>query len=105
VINIWGIPEEYVLLQQMSLTDNEVAQVLENSPNDILENLKYTANHSPQRSRKDTVKNLLANDTRNGRPQIWKLHKNQLKPGPTPKCRVCRAEQHVGELSVSVTGL
>ena len=27
------------------------------------------------------------------------------KPGPTPKCRGCRAEQREGKLCVSVTGL
>ena len=105
MINVCGIPEENVLLQQTSLTPNELTQVLENTPKDVPENLKYKPNDFPERSRKDIVNNLLANDTRNGRPQIWKLHTKQLKRGPTPRCRGCRPEQREGQLSVSVTGL
>ena len=105
MINVCGIPEENVLLKQTSLTPNELTQVLENAPKDVPKNLKYKPNVFPERSRKDIVNNLLANNTRNGRPQIWKLHTKQLKRGPTPRCRGCRAEQREGQLSVSVTGL
>ena len=105
MINVCGIPEENVLLQQTSLTPNELTQVLDNVPKDVPENLKFKPNDFPERSRKDIVNNLLANDTRNGRPQIWKLHIKQLKRGPTPRCRGCRAEQREGQPSVSVTGL
>ena len=48
-------------------------------PNDVPENLKHKPNQFPARSRKDIVDNLLANDTRNGRPQIWRLHINNWK--------------------------
>ena len=59
MINVCGIPEENVLLQQTSLTPNELTQVLENALKDVPENLKYKPNDFPERSRKDIVNNLL----------------------------------------------
>lgn len=102
---VCGVPEENVLLQQISLSSSELTQILDNTPKDIPENLKYLSQSFPERCRQDVVKSLLANDRRNGRPQVWKLGIKQRKPGPTPRCRGIRAEQREGELSVSVTGL
>ena len=56
-------------------------------------------------SRKGLTINLLENDSRNGRPQIWYLERKEKKRGQVPRWRGCRAEQKDGEPCLSVTGL
>ena len=106
---VCGIQEDSDILQQVSLTVEEIRQIVANTPNDIPDPLKITEatnNSTHQRqTRKEVTTNLFENDSRNGRPQIWYLERKDMKRGQTPRCRGCREEQKDGELCLSVTGL
>ena len=85
----------------MYLTENESSQIL---AAEVSQDLRYTPG-SKQKSRQDVVRNLLLNDTRNGKPKMWFLKRKENRRGPTPCCQSCRKEQIEGDLSVSVVGL
>ena len=103
---ICGIQEDSEMLQQVSLTVEEVRQIASNTPNIIPESFKVmeATNNSTQR-RKERTTNLLKNDSRNANPQIWYLERKEKKRGQTPRCRGCRDIQKDGELCLLVTGL
>ena len=103
---VCGIQEDSDILQQVSLTVEEICQIVAKTPNDIPDSLKITNNSTHQKqTRREVTTNLFENDSRNGRPQIWYLERKGVKRGQTPRCRGCRKEQKDGELCLSVTGL
>ena len=103
LLYICKIPEDRELLHQVYLTENESSQILANTP-EVSQDLRYSPG-SKQQSRQDVVRNLLLNDTRNGKPKMWFLKRKESQRGPTPRCRSCRKEQIEGDLSVLVVGL
>ena len=103
LLYICKIPEDSELLHQVYLTENESSQILTNTA-EVSQDLRYTPG-SKQQSRQDVVRNLLLNDTRNGKPKMWFLKRKENQRGPTPRCQSSRKEQIEGDLSVSVVGL
>ena len=93
-------------MQQVSLTDDELQQIVANTPKDIPSSLRWSETQkSPQLSRQDKIKVLLANDARNSDYQTWYLGRKEKKRGQTPRCRSCRVEIEEGDLCIYVTGL
>ena len=74
---VFGIQEDSDILQQVSLTMEEIRQILANTPNDIPDPSKITEttnNSTHQRqTRKEVTTNLFENDSCNGQLQIWYL--------------------------------
>jgi len=100
------IPENNATLQQVSLSDDELQQIVANTPKDVPSSFKWNETHkSPDSSRQDKIKILLANDTRNSQSQIWCLGRKEKKRGQTPRSRSCSVEIEEGDLCVYVTGL
>ena len=65
------------LRQQVSLTEAECSEIFRNAP-PILEILKYGPVWRSQ-TRQEMVTSLLMNDTRNCKPKVWVLKKEQAK--------------------------
>ena len=105
LLYVCKIPENNAMLQEVSLTDDELQQIVANTPN-IPSSLRWTdAQKSPQMNRKDKVNILLANDARNSQSKTWYLGKKEKKRGQTPKCSSCRVEVKEGDFCIYVTGL
>ena len=100
---ICKIPEDSELLHQVYLRESESSLILANTP-EVAQDLRYTSG-SKQQSRQNVVRNLLLNDTRNGKPKMWFLKRKEKQRGPTPRFRNCRKEQIERDFSVSVVGL
>ena len=106
LLYVCQIPENNATLQQVSLTDDELQQIVANTPKDIPSSLRWSETQkSPQLSRQDKIKVLLANDARNSDCQTWYLGRKEKKRGQTPRCRSCRVEIEEGDLCIYVTGL
>ena len=76
LLYVCKIPENNAMLQQVSLTDDELQQIVANTPKDIPSSLRWTdTQKSAQMSRKDKVNILLANDARNSQSKTWYLGK------------------------------
>jgi len=57
------------------------------------------------KTRKQIIQELLSNDPRSKKQQVWTLELKKKKKGPVPRCRACRKTQNEDELTVIVTGL
>ncbi len=82
---ICSIQESSEILQQVSLTIEEIHHITANTPANIPEQFKAmhdTNTPTQQRqSRKDITTNLLENDPRNGSLQMWYLERKEKKRG------------------------
>ena len=105
LLHVSGIEIESEILQQISLTAEEIRQIVDSTSDNIPASLKFTARNSPRQNRMDRTANLLASDSCNGAPQIWYLQRQERERGQIPRCGGCRKEQMDGELCLSVTGL
>jgi hypothetical protein len=86
LLYICNIPEDNAMLQQVCLTDEELQQIVANTPNDIPSSLKWNdVQNSPQTNRKDKIRSLLAKEVRNSQPQIWYLGKKQKETRTEPE--------------------
>ena len=66
---VCGIQEDSDILQQVSLTVEEIRQIVTNTQNDIPDPLKITNNSTHQKqARKEVTTNLFENDFRKSRP-------------------------------------
>ncbi|CAB4012392.1 Hypothetical predicted protein [Paramuricea clavata] len=90
-----SIKDSSEILQQVSLTIEEIRHITANTPANISEQLKAMneANTPTQQrqSRKDITTNLLENNPRNGSPQMWYLERMEKKRGQVPRCGGCQA--------------
>ncbi len=80
---ICGIQESSEILQQVSLTIEEMHHITANTPPNIPEQFKAMDEASTptqqRQSRKDITTKRLENDPRNGSPQMWYLERKEKK--------------------------
>lgn len=101
---ILGVPEASHLLQQISLTREEVTSMFHNAATGIPNELQYT-DEFRQQGQRDPIQDILQRDRRYTHPQEWKILTKEKKKGPTPRCRGCRKEQQIGQPTLTVKGL
>ena len=101
---VLGVPEDSHLMQQITLTRQELSTIFHNAPTRIPDNVLYSETFTRTCPR-NSVQDLLRHDRRFAQPQVWKVIVKEKKKGPSPRCRGCRSEQQTGHPTLTVRGL